>query len=348
MSVQLGKRLLTVNHPVLCLHCNWRSRRLNEIAEGIFFMSGGLYLSPVFCDNINIRLLCTTLGVCSFFHPPSDQTLLLPPGAQYWPQHLVRSEILAKVGQSYLPPSMWLSCVPFDLYNLNIHNYSLKMFLSPRSESEKLPRHSWLVLLNPPGLLWLLGTPAVHGRLAPSPASCACWYTLAPSVQMRPILLCLAIGKSRHAWETLKTPSPLHPQVYQSSISSRRPRGWVSGKRPASSARLKESRPLSLPGRKTKPPSHRRPGETLGFLLSGQWSEGRQWGSRVFWILFFSAEVEATQKTCCLPTQSLLNCMRVEKKKWEKVFQVVLSFLFACVGKITVWQHFTLNISSLQ
>lgn len=82
---------------------------------------------------------------------------------------------------------MWLSCVSFWLVQLKYtHNYSLTIFLFPCSESQKITKfhllkHSWLVLPNPSGLLWLSGIPAVYGRLPPSPASCACRYIQALS-----------------------------------------------------------------------------------------------------------------------------------------------------------------------
>lgn len=76
MLVQLGKRLLTVNHPVFTLSAtvsqgDWM-RYFFFFFFKYFFVSGSLHVSwfpPVFCDNINIRLLCTITAFCirSFF-----------------------------------------------------------------------------------------------------------------------------------------------------------------------------------------------------------------------------------------------------------------------------------------
>lgn len=68
---------------------------------------------------------------------------------------------------------MWLSRVPFALYNLNIHNYSLKMFLSPRSESEKTAESILARAPKPTGSAWIARN------------SCCPWPTRSISCLMR-------------------------------------------------------------------------------------------------------------------------------------------------------------------
>lgn len=180
--------------------------------------------------------------------------------------------------------------------------------------------------------------------LTDSTSCLMCLSISRPPAQIRPILLCLAVGNSqRHAWKTLKTLPPLYPQVYRSSISSRRPRGSMWGERPASSARSRECRPLSLPGKKTKQLSRRRPGEAMGFLLLVLiWSQSMK--ELIVLDFVYFPEVEATKNTYsvqCNPFETFLE----SKRKMESIFKVVLfdylpSTNLGCVSKNCVWWHF--------